>query len=72
MKKPEILELQLFEEAVPEPHYTAVTATDLEPGPVEMDLEDELSNLLKDIFQNKIFQNFPFCTFQICFENINL
>lgn len=72
MEKPEVLQLQFPEQTVPVPHHGAVVATDLEARPVDVHLEDQLADLLNNIFQDQVFQNFPLGALHICLEDINL
>lgn len=72
MEKPEVLQLQFPEQTVPVPYHSAVIATDLKPRPVDVHLEDQLSYLLNNIFQDQVFQDFPLCALHICLEDINL
>lgn len=72
MEKPEVLQLQLSEQTVPVPHHGAVIAADLKPRPVDVHLKHQLSYLLNNILQDKVFQNFPLSALHVCLKDINL
>lgn len=57
---------ELLEEAEPIPHHGRVIARHLEARPVQVELQQQLTNCVQDAFQEQILQNLPFCTLHVC------
>lgn len=66
MEEAKVGPFELLEEAEPIPHHGRVIAGHLEARPVQMELQQQLTNRLQDTFQEQIFQNLPFCTLHVC------
>lgn len=72
MEEAEVGVFQLLEQAEPIAHHGRVITTHLKTRPVEVKLQEQLTNWVQNSLQDQILQNFPLCTLHVCLQYIHL
>lgn len=72
MEEAKVGPFELLEEAEPVPHHRRVITGHLEPRPVQVELQEQLTDRVQNAFQEQVLQDLPFCTLHVCLQYIHL
>ena len=62
----------MFEKTIPEAHHLRVASLHLKSAPVDVDFEDQLSDLVYGFVLDEWLQDSPFVALQVGMKDINL